>query len=105
MQTKVVGCKLSTMDLCFVRIELPFSIAFNSTEEVILYTQIFSPEVDLKKEEKKFKPLGPLKKNFGVHELRGGPFEVVISREKKVIPSITMRANSDFSLDSPLEDP
>lgn len=100
-QTEVVGCIFSVTDLCFVRLETALiSVAFDSTEEVILYTRpiktcgfSFKEGTSAAEEIKTDKALlrallGPLfeEANFGIHKLRGGPFEVIVPEKGKLFP-------------------
>lgn len=84
--TRVIGCLFSMRDLCFVRIETALiSVAFDQSQNVILYTREIKGSEgisqDLKKDKAFLKKvLGDLFKDsiFGVHRLKGGPFEITI---------------------------
>jgi len=96
MGTRVVGCKFLFADLCFVRIETALiSVAFDSAENVILYTRCVDNEV-IEGDKRILKTvLGPLfqEESFGIHCLRGGPFEVLIPQQNKVIDDLRVRAH------------
>jgi len=97
-KTQVIGCLMNISDLCFVRIETAIiSIAFDSAEDIILYTRAIDPSEQARGlvrdiSQDKFllkKLLGSLfrESSFGIHYLRGGHFEVTIPEKRNPLPT------------------